>query len=171
MKKMIGSAAILLACFLGAQLRQRERKERLALLRSLGTSLLALRLELTERRKTLGESFLFLAQKSENETVRCFYNGLWSDMKSLGERDFTEIWRSAAESCFSAAGDAICDALYPLGGCLGGSELNRQCAALETAAARIAEEERAEKEAMRGERRLVFGLSLCAGVFLVIILM
>ena len=65
----------------------------------------------------------------------------------------------------------LATALLPLGACLGGSELERQCAALERAARALAEEESAEKEKLGSERKLSFGLSLSASAFLVILLM
>ena len=171
MRKLIGAAVILLACFLSAQLRLRTKKERIACLRALETSLAELRGELAEHRRSLGEVFRFLSQKSDHEKVKTFYETLCSDLNMLGERGFSEIWRSASEKCFRLQGDEAVDALFPLGSCLGGSEMERQCAALETAVRRIAAEAQAQNEKLKEERKLYFGLSLSAGAFLVIMLM
>ena len=171
MRKLYGASAILLACFLAALQRLRRKRDRIRLLHALETSLIGLRAELAERQRSLGELFRFLSRKSENRTVCAFYNTLYSDLNGLGERGFAEIWCFAVKSSFEMMGESVCDALYPLGGCLGGSELDRQCASLETAARRIAGQERAEKEKLTAERRLNFGLALSAGAFLVIMLM
>lgn len=171
MRKLIGAAAILLASFLGALLRLQKKKERIALLRALETSLSALRGELAERRRSLGDIFRSLSQRSAHEKVGAFYERLCADLDTLGDRGFSEIWRTAAKGCFAPLGDAVVDALLPLGGCLGGSELERQCAALDTAARRIAGEAQSRKEKLAEERKLSFGLSLSAGAFLVIMLM
>ena len=137
----------------------------------LSESLLVLRSELSERGRSLGEIFLRLSEKSENDALKSFYGALCSEMNSLGDRSFSEIWRSASELFFHACGENVTEALRPLGACLGGSELERQCAALEEAARMIGETARTEKEALAGERKLSFGLALSAGAFLVIILM
>ena len=165
MRKLYGASAILLACFLAALQRLRRKRDRIRLLHALETSLIGLRTELAERQRSLGEQFRFLSRKSENRTVCAFYNTLYSDLNGLGERGFAEIWCCAVKSSFEMMGESVCDALYPLGGCLGGS------ASLETAAQRIAGQERAEKEKLTAERRLNFGLALSAGAFLVIMLM
>ena len=92
-------------------------------------------------------------------------------LEDLGEYSFSELWRGTAEECFSALGEGVVDILCPLGDCLGGSELDRQCTALERAAQRIEKEAETRREALGGEKRLSFGLSLCAGGFLAIMLM
>lgn len=171
MNKMIGAASILLASFLTALLRLRSKGERILMLRSLETSLLSLRDELSERQRSLGEVFQILSRKNENRSVRAFYHSLYSGLETLGERGFAEIWRETAEECFGGAGDKLCDALFPLGGFLGGSELDRQCAALDRAARSIGELRHAEKDELRSERKLNLALALAAGAFLVIILM
>ena len=171
MRKLIGAAVILMASFLAALLRLRSKTERIRLLRALETSLLELRSELAERQRGLGEIFHSLSQKSGEEAVESFYVKLYTGLETLGERGFAEIWRTAAESSFVSMVERCFDALLSLGGCLGGSELDRQCAALEATARRIAETARAEQETLGTERRLSFGLSLSLGAFLVIILM
>ena len=61
--------------------------------------------------------------------------------------------------------------MSPLGEYLGGSELERQCAALEKAAFRLEEECQREKETLKREKKLRLGLSLSGGAFLVIMLL
>ena len=170
MNRISGAAAILVSCFLAAIMRLRSQKERIRFLRALETSLLELRGELVERRRGLGEIFLLLANKND-EAVGRFYETLCDGLESLGERSFSEIWRASAEISFSTLGENCLDALLPLGVCLGGSELELQCAALESAARRIADTARTEKESLAAERKLSIGISLSAGAFLVIILM
>ena len=171
MRKLCGAAAILLGCLGAALGRLRSKKERILLLRSLAASLLELRGELSERQRSLGDCFRSLAEKNEGDTVGAFYAALCAELRGLGERRFSEIWRAASESCFARTPEAVLDTLCPLGVLLGGSELERQCKALEKAARRIEREADAERSALRDERRLCLGLSLSAGAFLVIMLM
>lgn len=92
-------------------------------------------------------------------------------MDKLGDLAFSEIWNAAADGLAAAVGEESADALRPLAVVLGGSELDRQCAALETAARRIEEARLAQRERLKEEGRLTFGLSLSAGALLVIMLM
>ena len=171
MRKLFGAASILLGCFWAALGRLRRKKEDILLLRTLAQSLLELRRTLSERQQSLGGIFFALAQKHGKEPVGAFYEDLGSKIGDLGERSFSEIWREAVEDRFASTEPEVCDALRPLGDFLGGSELERQCRALDSAAQRIAELAEAGKEALRGEMRLNLSLSLCAGAFLVIMLM
>ena len=156
---------------LGGARQAAEKKEDILLLRTLAQSLLELRRTLSERQQSLGGIFSALAQKHGKEPVGAFYEDLGSKIGDLGERSFSEIWRETVEDRFASTEPEVCDALRPLGDFLGGSELERQCRALDSAAQRIAELAEAGKEALRGEMRLNLSLSLCAGAFLVIMLM
>ena len=171
MRKLLGAASILLACFWAALGRLRDKKQSIAHLHALAQSLLELRSALQERQQGLGGMFMSLAQKYEKGPVRGFYGRLNEKLEDLGEYSFSELWRGTAEECFSALGEGVVDNLCPLGDCLGGSELDRQCTALERAAQRIEKEAETRREALGGEKRLSFGLSLCAGGFLAIMLM
>lgn len=171
MRKLCGAAAILLSCVCAALGRLRGKKEKILLLHALAESLLELRSELSERQRSLGECFRSLAQKNRGKTVGSFYGGLCGDLRGLGERRFSEIWRGEAERCFAQTGVTVLESLRPLGVLLGGSELDRQCEALERASRRIAEAAEAQRSALGDERRLCLGLSLSAGAFLVIMLM
>ncbi len=171
MSRLLGAAAILLACFRAAQLRLEGKKERIRLLRALSESLLALRGELCERQKNLGGIFSHLAHSGAERAVGDFYGRLCESLRELGERGFAELWNAAVGASFCARDEFVRDALSPLGACLGGSELDRQCAELAKAAQKLADEAVSEREALRSERRLCLGLSLSAGAFLVIILM
>ena len=170
MRKLLGAAAILLASLLAACLRLRAEGERLRLLRALSQSLLLLRSELSERQRGLSDCFCILAQKTGNDVVALFYSMLAEEMDALGEKSFAEIWRCAAGKCFSSQGESILELIVPLGACLGGSELARQCAALDDAARRLEGEEAAERERFRAGKKLRFALCLSAGAFLVIML-
>ena len=171
MRKIIGAASILLACFLAALGRLRSKKERILLLQTLAQSLQELCGTLSEQQKGLGGLFSALARKSGNEAVSGFYEALNRKMEDLGEQSFSRIWRTTVDECFAAAGEELCGVLRPLGELLGGSELERQCRALDRAARTIGELAAAQRAAMGGEIKLNFALSLCAGAFLVIMLM
>ena len=171
MKKLCGAAAIILACFWTALDRLREKRKRIRLMRRLASSLLELQGELAEHQSSLSGCFRSLAAKNAGDAVGGFYAALCGEMLGLGELRFSEIWRMAAEKCFAPAGEAVPDALRPLGALLGGSELERQCAALERASRRLEQEAETQRNALKNERRLCFGLSLSAGAFLVIMLM
>ncbi len=171
MRKLVGAGAILMAGFLAALLHLRVKTEKLRTQRALCQCLLELRRELLERRRGLGEIFALLKEKSDTEALRSFCAVLCAGMDKLGDLAFSEIWNAAADGLVDAAGEESADALRPLAVVLGGSELDRQCAALETAARRIEEARLVQRERLKEEGRLTFGLSLSAGALLVIMLM
>ena len=171
MRKLFGAASILLGCFWAALGRLRRKKEDILLLRTLAQSLQALCGTLSEQQKGLGGLFSAQAEKSENEAVSGFYEALNKKMEDLGDYSFSEIWGTTVDACFAAAGEELCGVLRPLGELLGGSELDRQCRALDRAARTIGELAAAQRAALGGEMKLSFALSFCAGAFLVIMLM
>ena len=171
MKKLFGAAAVMLACLLAAAERIRAKKERLRTLSSLREGLSALRRELAERQTALGWIFSDLAQRFSAEAAGAFFGKLGREMDSLGERDFAQIWRSAAEDLFAGTKCGLCELLSPLGVYLGGSELELQCEALEKAVRELDELTKRQSEATAAEKRLDLGLSLSAGALLVIMLM
>ena len=97
MRKIIGAASILLACFLAALGRLRSKKERILLLQTLAQSLQELCGTLSEQQKGLGGLFSALARKSGNEAVSGFYEALNRKMEDLGEQSFSRIWRTTVD--------------------------------------------------------------------------
>ena len=171
MNKAVGAAAILFSCFFSALRYLHMRSEKILQMQALGKSLLELRSELAERRRNLGDIFYSVAGKNGIDRIKSFYEGLHGKLCDLGERGFSEIWREEAGRCFAPLGRNVEDLLFPLGEYLGGSELERQCAALEKAAFRLEEECQREKETLKREKKLRLGLSLSGGAFLVIMLL
>ena len=171
MRKALGAAAILLACFSAALLRLRGMRKRIAVINGLEESLFLLRREIADRHKTLWEIFSEFSLKNENETLRAFYSALGQGMNCLGEKEFSAIWRNAVFAVFLPEDETVCAAIASLGDSLGGSELDIQLSAIAGAARALEELARAEKEKLPGERRMKIGLSLCLGAFAVIMLM
>lgn len=171
MKKLCGAAVIMLASLLAAWMRVGAKRDRIRLLRSLSLSLLELRRELSERQRSLRESFLRLSEKDEDQRSASFYRELCAALRELGEQSFSELWARAIGNTVSPADDVAAEILLPLGGILGGSELDRQCAALDRAAQRLSEEAEARRDELRRTRPLNFGLPLSLGAFLVIMML
>lgn len=169
MNKAWGAAAILLASLLGACVRLRAKRERIALLCALRDSLRNMQRQIAERRHGLGEIFAELSCEKENGATACFYAALRDRMDSLREQGFSQLWRAAAEEGF--AEEELRRILIPLGDCLGSSETDMQLAALEDAARELDNLARSDREKLPGERRMSLALSLCLGAFAVIILM
>ena len=88
MRKLLGAASILLACFGAALGRLRDKKESIAHLHALAQSLLELHSALQERQQGLGGMFMSLAQKYEKGPVRGFYGRLNEKLEDLGEYSF-----------------------------------------------------------------------------------
>jgi stage III sporulation protein AB len=168
--KTIGAAAILLGCCLAALCRVRAKKARIELLCAARDCLMQLRRELEERRCGMPELFEKLARQNEGQRTGAFFKRLGKEMDALGEKRFSEIWRAAAKEIFALPEEAAAEALAAPGGCLGGSELELQCAALERAAREMERLSQTEREALGAERRMSYGLSLSAGALLVIML-
>ena len=111
MRKIIGAASILLACFLAALGRLRSKKERIHLLQTLAQSLQELCGTLSEQQKGLGGLFSALARKSGNEAVSGFYEALNRKMRDLGSgarRSTNALRRSEKSSAACSARWANC---------------------------------------------------------------
>ena len=170
MTKAVGAAAILLGCCLAALCRVRAKKARIGELCSARDSLMQLRRELADRRCDLAEVFLRLAGQYEGKRTGVFFNRLCEEMEALGEKRFAEIWRAASWEVFESLDANAAEMIGALGGFLGGSELEPQCAALERAAREMERLAQTEREALGGERRMSYGISLSAGALIVIML-
>ena len=171
MKKALGAAAILSGCFFAALNRIRARRARIALLLSLRDSLNNLLRDLSERKRGMREILSSLADRYAGQAAGSFYERLADDLCELGERSFSQIWDGALHEVFNAQGETFFETLSPIGQSLGGSELEPQYAVLRNAARQLEGLAEAEREALPGERRLSYGLSLCLGAMLVIMLL
>ena len=170
MNKAIGAAAILLGCFAAALLRMRAKRTRIEALLSLRAGLAELRRALSERRHALREIFLRLADRYEARPAGEFFHCLSQRMDALGECCFVEIWEAALRDKLAFLGEEVSDTLGALGLCLGGSELELQCRALERASADLDAIIQRDRDALPAEKRMSYGLSLCAGAMLLIML-
>ena len=170
MKKALGAAVILLASLYSAIYRVRRDSERIKLLLSVRESLLLMRRELSERRRTLSEVFTYLADQQEKQLAGSFYASIVSELNSLGDKRVAQIWRDAAEASFAEAGRDLAEILRPLGELMGSSDLERQLEEAEKCAREIEALARKEEDALPQKRRTTFGLTLSAGAFLVILL-
>ena len=170
MRKMFGAAAILLGCFLSAWCRIRAGRRREAVLLLMRDSLTEFRRELTDRRGGMRDILTSLAGRNARRETGPFFDRICADMDELGEKSFSEIWRSGVAGELRMLGEGAADTVGALGDSLGGSELALQCEALENAAHEMERLARKEREALPGERRMSFGLSLAAGAMLVIVL-
>ena len=171
MRKALGAASILFACFFAAMYRIRSKRARIALLHSLRGSMNMLLRELSERKRPMREILSSIADRYAGQAAGRFYERLAEDLNGLGERSFSQIWDEALREVFDAQGETLAEILSPVGLSLGGSELEPQYAALRNAARQLEETAEAEREALPGEMRLSCGLSLSLGAMLVIMLL
>ena len=170
MRKAFGAAAILLACLLCALLTLDREKRRIRRIQSLRAGLLALQRALTDRLQPLEEIFRSLSQKSNDPQTEGLFQKLCDSFASLGEIEFSRIWREAVTNCFYRDDPEIAEILLPLGECLGGSELQRQCMEIDRAAGELERSINKRKEALPDKRRLTLGCLLSFGAFVVIVL-
>ena len=171
MRKALGAAAILSACFFAALYRTRAKRARITLLLSLRDSLNMLLRELSERKRGMREILSALAGRYTGQAAGGFYERLAGELKELGECSFSQIWDGAVREFFCGQGEALIEILSPVGQSLGGSELEPQYTALRGAAKQLEGLAEAEREALPDERRLSYGLSLSLGAMLVIMLL
>ena len=170
MRKAFGAAAILSACLLGALLTLDREKRRIRRLQALRAGLLALRRALADRLQPLEEIFRSLSQKCGDPQTEELFQKLRDSFSALGELEFSRIWREAVTDCFHRDDPEISEILIPLGECLGGSELERQCTEIDRVAAELERSIEMRKEALPEKRRLTLGYLLSFGAFVVIVL-
>ena len=169
--KLCGALLILLSSLAAALSLLGEERKKQRSLAALRQGLLTLRGAIAERQTPLPEAFRTLAGEAEDKTVRAFFTVLTRNMESLGERSFSALWHDAAAESLGPLGGETAERLAALGGQLGGSELERQCAALDKCAEEL-EGQLAQAAARRAERRrMTLGLSLSLGSFLIILLL
>lgn len=168
--KLVGAAAILLGSLLAALTQLNAEKTREETRRALRRSLILLRNELYERQTILPEAFPGLAGASGCEAAQGFYVFLSEEMRQLGERSFSAIWRDCAGEKLAMLDEEDTEAIASLGTTLGGSELELQCAALEKCADTL-ERKSAQCAAERAEKRkMTLGVTLSLGAFVIILL-
>jgi len=171
MRKAFGAAAILSACLLGALLALEREKRRIRRIQALRAGLLALRRALTDRLQPLEEIFRSLSQKRGDPQTESLFQKLRDSFAFLGEIEFSRIWRKAVTDSIGRDDPEIAEILLPLGECLGGSELERQCMEIDRAAGALERSIEKRKEALPEKRRLTLGCLLSFGAFVVIVLM
>ena len=169
--KLYGALLILSASLAAALFLLREERNRLRSVAALQRGLRALRGTLAERQTPLPAAFRELSVQTEDAAVRAFFAALAHNMERLGEESFSVLWRAAAADRLAALGADTAERLALLGEQLGGSELERQCKALDKCADAL-ETLTAQAAGRRAEkRRMTLGLSLSLGAFLVILLL
>ena len=142
-------------------------KRRRALTRAMLTSLEILRGEIATRLTPLPDCACMLAENGPGE-CRGFYESLYASLNALGDVEFSKLW----SACLSTLDlpDTAAAALRDLGLSLGRYSADEQRAAIDRC---IESLKRCSDEAGAAERsaaRLRFGLALCAGALLAVIL-
>ena len=114
-----------------------------------------------------------LAERAEDSAEGCvklFFRSILDDFDRIGERDFSEIWKKAAEESFAFFSTEQLEKLCRPAALLGKSAGETQAEALEETALYFRTEAERIKGKMPERRKLAIGLSACMGLLMVIVL-
>lgn len=167
--RLFGAGLIFAALAFGALIYLNTRRQRMELLAQLSAALDTAAGELSLRSLPLPRLFALLAGRGAGGAA-AFFTALCTGMDRLGEEDFFTLWTNAAEDNLSALYPAEREEIARLGAVLGRYELERQLAAIRDCRAAIDGALSQARQEYPNRRRLALGLSGCAGVLLIIIL-
>lgn len=170
MLKTTGAGLIFLASILTAFQMLLEKRKKIALFESIQSSLSFLRREIEERMAPLSECFAFLAENEACDATRCFFRLIIEQMDTLGEREFSKIWKEAVVCKLKLSDDRDRETLFGVGQAVAGSDLPAVCGSLNAAAQYFTDRIRQEEDKQRDFRRMVFSVTLSLGAFAIIIL-
>lgn len=170
MTKLFGAAAIMLSSFLAAHGKIRAERSALTALHALALSLGYIRSELAERLTPLGEIFSGLEKSAGDAAVSAFYGALARALYDKSELSISSIWTKAAGERLSMLGDGVLRAVLPLGEALGRSDVETLISQLERSVSALEELERAAAAKQPERTRLAYGVALCLGAFVLIVL-
>lgn len=165
--KLTGALLCVTACALFAFLRLNEERRKLKTCCCLAETLKIIKSELSARLLPLPE-LTALAVKVSDGSVRDFFRSVSSGFDEIGEKDFNSIWDEAAEKNLPWLTDEQSRQLRFPGSVLGKSVSEAQSAALESSAAFFSEEAARLRERLPAAGKLTVGLSVCAGILIVI---
>ena len=146
------------------------KKRRIDALRGMCAALELMNGELSARLTPLPELCGLLAGRASGAAGE-FLGLLAASLPGLGERDFSALWREAAERSLGSLSGAELSEITRLGDIVGRYELAEQTRALELCLAELRNCLRAAQSAYPGEKKLGFGLAAAAGALLVVVLL
>lgn len=168
-QKIFGAALIIAALVLGALSYLKQRRERMRLLEQLSAALNMAAGELSLRALPLPRLFELLSGRAQGAAAE-FFAALCDGMDRLGEENFSTLWDKAAREKLPELMPEEREELKRLGAVLGRYELERQLEALRACAAVFDGALCRARRDYPDRRRLTLGLSACAGVLLIILL-
>ncbi len=168
--KLLGAALILAACLGAGAVYALAKRQRMETLQGLWGALGLMEGELETRLSPLPELVRLAAAEAQGQ-AGAFLDSLSGRLDRLGEAEFAQLWREAAEEQLSALNPEEREEICRLGLVLGRYELEKQLAAL--GACRAILRTGLDEAVLRypGEKRLGLGLGAAAGALLVIALL
>lgn len=167
--KGTGAVLILLAFTLAGWFMLKEKKDRLSCLKELIEALGQLRGELELRSSALPQAMRQAAELSTGAGKELLTQAL-ANLENLGEVSFSTIWQRAVGLCAWPLGPDERRELEALGAVLGRYELSFQLQALDSCTDYLKRSRERLRESLPAKRRILLGLSVSMGAFLVILL-
>lgn len=122
-------------------------------------------------RKAPMDEVLGVLEHGAAKPVIPFISGVAERLDTLGERSFSEIWCSCADTYLPQLSPAAIASVKSLGSSLGRYDADIQCAAIERCMAILSQEQQEHKAGLSAGKRMYIGISSGTGLIIAIMLM
>jgi len=161
---------LIISVFIGTCLEGlRAEKKGICMLRDIYRALQLMDGELSSRSCTLEEMLLSVSIDTCGD-VHTFYSSIRNALNSLGEQEFSGIWKEKAKENLCGINNEALDTLCNLGNFLGRYDLDRQLSAIRESAARIDQLHQLEYSNYSKTKRLKLSVAGALGAMLIIVL-
>lgn len=168
--KWLGAGAVMLASFLFAAARTKEKKQEMICLREVCASLDRLHAELAAALVPMPTLIVGLTEDAKGDAAS-FFRQIGISLDEKRECTFREIWRESAEQHLRRLDPTDYRAVADLGEWLGRFPLDEQLAALERCTFSLRGSLKRHREHFPEEKRLSYGISLALGGFFSVMLL
>ncbi|MGI5976530.1 MAG: stage III sporulation protein AB [Candidatus Limivicinus sp.] len=167
--KVIGSIMAFAACSLFGIIKVRTAAVHLSALRSVINGFDIMRAQLSVTAEPICFLMEYMADRSDEYSAG-FFQTVLDNFESVGEKSFSEVWEQAVKEALAILNKDERENIARLGGCLGSSELSFQLSAIESCTSLLRKKLAELEQDFPQQKKLSLGLSMAAGMMIVIIL-